>query len=161
MEVSLKNKKWWGFIHDDLKDLFEEAVLLADRVGGWKEEFYDYAFVVFPAAKAYEGFLKSLFLNMGFITKEDYDGKRFRVGRALNPSLEKHLRETESVYDKIVAFCGDKNLADSLWETWKKGRNLLFHWFPSERNAITLTEARDIIVEIISTIDYAYTECKL
>jgi len=33
----------------------------ADLPGG-KREFHDYSFVVFSAAKAYEGFLKKMFL---------------------------------------------------------------------------------------------------
>ena len=115
----------------------------ADLPGG-KKEFDDYSFVVFPAAKAYEGFLKKLFLDMGFITQEDYFGKHFRIGKALNPSLEKDLRR-EGVYDKIIKYCQGHELADNLWNTWKMSRNLIFHWFPNEKNQFFFWKSRELI----------------
>ncbi len=160
-QESLKSKVWWSYIHEDIQELLKESALLLSRVPNWGDKFHDYAFIVFPAAKAYEGFLKKLFLDMGFITNEDYYGKRFRVGKALNPALEKHLREGESVYDKIEKFCGGKELADKLWETWRTGRNAIFHWFPEEKNAISAEEARNIISAIIHTMDFAFRECKI
>lgn len=138
-----------------------ESQKLINTVDNWKEEFHDYAFIVFPAAKAYEGYLKHLFLKMGFISREDYDGKRFRIGKALNPSLEKHLREKESVYDKIVAFCSDETLADKLWEVWKNSRNMIFHWFPNEKNSISYDEAVDSVGQIIAAFDMAFEECRI
>ena len=126
-----------------------------------KEGFHDYAFIVFPAAKAYEGFLKKLFLDMGFISPEDYYGKHFRVGKALNPSLEKELREREGVYDKIVQYCGGEDLAGKMWFCWKECRNLLFHWFPNEKNAISLVEAKEKVNLIVETIDSAFGRCNI
>jgi len=157
----LEDSVWWDYIDKDLKALLTESALLLERVSNWNEKFLDYSFVVFPAAKAYEGFLKTLFLDLGFITKDEYLGKRFRIGRVLNPALEALVRERESVYDKIVAFCGGREIADALWETWKDSRNLLFHWFPNERNVITLEEARDRIASILSAMDIAFRECRI
>ena len=160
MDFKLEEKIWWRYLHGDLQELLKESVKLYNSVGVWEEKFHDYSFVVFPAAKAYEGFLKQVFLDLGFITKEDYNGKHFRVGKALNPSLDKRFRE-ESVYDKIVAFCHGPALADSMWETWKSSRNLLFHWFPEEKNAITYEEARVNIDLILATMDKTTKECKI
>jgi hypothetical protein len=126
-----------------------------------REKFQDYSFVVFPAAKAYEGFLKTLFRDLGFISDADFYGKRFRIGKALNPSLESHLRDSEGVYDKLVSFCGGNELPDRLWETWKEGRNSIFHWFPNESNVISLDRAKDIIEKIISAIDLAFKGCNI
>src|SRR3989344_8795533 len=161
MKESLNKHLWWDYIHEDLRELLKEANLLEDKVGKWNEKFHDYSFIVFPAAKAYEGFLKTLFRDLGFISDEDYFGKRFRIGKALNPSLEHSIREEESVYDKLVNFCGGKDLADNLWETWKEWRNLLFHWFPNEKSAITFEEARLRIDKILATMDLAFKECKI
>ena len=162
MDFELERKVWWSYLEEDLQELLREAVLLVDKVGKWEQKFHDYAFIVFPAAKAYEGFLKKLFLDMGFITEEQFYGKRFRVGKALNPALGKHLRERYSVYDKLVGFCtGDKRLADVLWNTWKQCRNLLFHWFPKERNAISFEEAKEKVSIVLNTIDKAFKECKI
>ena len=148
-------------MEEDLQELLIEANLLVERVESWDKEFHDYSFVVFPAAKAYEGFLKKVFLDLGFISEDEYYGKRFRVGKALNPQLEKRLREKESVYDRIVHFCGGKHLADKMWNTWKTCRNLLFHWFPDEKRAISLPEAKTSINLVIDTIGETFKDCKL
>ena len=162
MEItSLKQKVWWDYLEEDLQELMIESVMLAEKVPSWAEAFHDYSFVVFPASKAYEGFLKKMFLDMGFITEDDFFGKRFRVGKALNPQLERHLREKESVYDRIVHYCGGKHLADKMWNTWKTCRNLLFHWFPNEKRAVSFEEAKGNISLIIDTIDGAFIECKI
>ena len=160
MENNLSQKPWWGYIEEDIKELLLEAQLLVDKTSAWEEKFHDYAFVVFPAAKAYEGFLKKLFLDLGFISENDFYGKRFRIGKALNPSLEADFRQ-ESVYDKLVHFCGGTSLADKLWETWKLSRNLVFHWFPKEKNAVTLPEAKDRLGMIIDSLDASFKECKI
>jgi hypothetical protein len=163
----LETKSWWGYLGEDLQKLLTTSEFIYRVVESWgadlpggKREFDDYSFVVFPAAKAYEGFLKKLFLDLKFITDEDYYGKHFRIGKALNPSLPKELRH-EGVYDKIVEYCQGHVLGDKLWDTWRLSRNLTFHWFPNEKNAITLIEAGERIEMIIGAIDEAYKECKL
>ncbi len=158
---------WWGYLGRDLQKLLETSMYLISVVQSWgadlpgpEKEFDDYAFVVFPAAKAYEGFLKKMFLDLKFITEEDYYGKHFRIGKSLNPSLPKEIRK-EEVYGKLVNYCGGKTLADNLWETWRICRNLTFHWFPNEKNSITLSEAVERVNMIISAIDEAFKECKI
>lgn len=168
MDFNLEKRVWWEYIEEDLQRLLESSVFLlstskssgADLPGG-KDVFHDYSFCVFPAAKAYEGFLKKLFLDMGFIDEGAYYGKYFRIGKALNPSLEKKYRSKEGVYDKIVAHCGGKHLADTLWEAWKLGRNLVFHWFPEEKNVINFKEAERRVAMILDAMDAALKECKI
>lgn len=160
MEGDLEQKIWWDYLEEDLQELLRTSVVLKERGGELGQGVHDFSFIVFPAAKAYEGFLKKLFLDMGFITEDDYFGKRFRVGKALNPALEKKFR-AESVYDKIVNFTGDRILADQLWETWRQSRNLVFHWFPNEKHALTPLEAKERHKMIIDAIDAAYKECKI
>ena len=157
---SLEKRIWWGYLGHDLQELMVESVLLTEYVGAWKEKFHDYSFVVFPAAKAYEGFLKKIFYEQRFISHEDFIGKRFRIGRSLNPSLKPKPGEV-SVYQKIVDYCGGTRLADQLWNTWKDCRNLLFHYFPEEKNAIEYSQARERIGMIFDTIDEAYKGCKI
>ena len=142
MDVDPKEMPWWDYVHEDIRELLEQSLLLVDTAGRWeahftktfgrgtlkKDGFHDYSFIVFPAAKAYEGFLKKLFLDLRFINPEDYYGKHFRIGKALNPSLEKRIRIKEGVYDKIVKYCGGEELAGKMWSCWKECRNLLFHW---------------------------------
>lgn len=167
MTLKLERRSWWGYLEEDLQELLKEALLLIDIFekrtqmnNSGTSEFHDYAFVIFPAAKAYEGFLKKLFLDLGFITKEDYFGKRFRIGKALNPYLDKAYR-AESVYDDLVNYCGGKELADMLWETWRVCRNLTFHWFPDEKNIIDLEGAKARLEMIVEALDLAVKECKI
>ena len=161
MDFSLPEKAWWGYVEEDIKELLLTTQLLIDKVGDWEEKFHDYAFVVFPAAKAYEGFLKKLFLDLGWISEDDYFGKRFRIGKALNPSLEPELRQREGVYDKIVEFCQGRELADKLWETWGQARNSTFHWFPREKNVLSFEEAKQKVVMVIEAMDVAFGKCKI
>lgn len=161
MREQLEKRIWWDYIHEDLQELLLEAVELIDKVSKWKERYHDYAFIVFPASKAYEGFLKTIFHDLGFISDEDFYGKRFRIGRALNPSLESNLRERESVYDRLVTYCQGKELANDLWDTWKMARNLVFHWFPNEKNAITFPEAEEKVNLVLNAMDKAFKECKI
>jgi len=161
MDFSLPKRPWWGYVEEDVRELLLTTQLLINKVGGWEERFHDYAFVVFPAAKAYEGFLKKLFLDLGWISENDYFGKRFRIGKALNPSLESELRQREGVYDKIVEFCQGRELADKLWETWRQARNSTFHWFPKEKNAISSDEAKQKVVMVIDAMDAAFRQCKI
>jgi hypothetical protein len=163
----LENRPWWSYLGEDLQKLISTSEFIYRVVESWgadlpggKNKFDDYSFVVFPAAKAYEGFLKKLFFDLKFITEEDYYGKHFRIGKALNPSLPKELRR-EGVYDKIVQYCGGTQLADDLWEAWRLSRNLTFHWFPNEKNAITLTEAGERVEMIVHAIDVAFEGCKI
>lgn len=163
----LKLKSWWGYLGEDIQKLLSTSEFLYEVVEGWgadlpggREKFDDYSFVVFPAAKAYEGFLKKIFLDMGFITQEDYFGKHFRIGKSLNPSLPKELKNG-SVYEKLVEHCSGPKLADDLWEAWRVCRNLTFHWFPNEKNAITLSEAKERIERIVSAMDKAFSGCKI
>ena len=174
MDLKLENKVWWEYVELDLQELLVASEFLANVVRSWggdmpqgSKVFHDYSFVVFPAAKAYEGFLKKIFLDLGFITNEDYVGKRFRIGKALNPYLEDKYRQNESVYDKVVKYCGDlpaqagKDLADELWNAWTNGRNLIFHWFPEEKKAINFPEAEEKIKMIVDAMDKAFVGCKL
>lgn len=159
---ALEQKHWWNYLEEDLQELLEESFLILETMKGMgadlpagRQKFHDYSFVVFPAAKAYEGFLKKLFLDLNLITDEDYYGKHFRIGKALNPSLPKEIRH-EGIYDKIVKHFQGHELADALWDTWRLSRNIVFHWFPNEKNAITLSEAEERIGMIIGAIDKAY-----
>ncbi len=168
MDLKLEDKIWWNYIEEDLQELLVASEFLSNVVRSWggdmksgSKVFHDYSFMVFPAAKAYEGYLKKIFVDKNFITQADYDGKKFRIGKSLNPFLEKRYRVGESVYDKIVEHCGGKELADKLWEAWIKGRNSVFHWFPNEKTALSFSEAEERINLIIDAMDSAFEGCKI
>jgi len=159
--IGLETKPWWNYLEPDLKKFLAESAVLLDKSKKWSYQFHDYSFIVFPAAKAYEGFLKKLFLDMKFISQEDYLGKRFRIGKSLNPNLDRSHQDESWVYDDLEKFCNGKDLPDLLWDTWKKSRNLAFHWFPGEANNLTLPEAEMRLNMIIESIDEVYSTCSV
>jgi hypothetical protein len=157
----LEEKSWWNYLDKDLQELLRESEFLISEVGKWKETFRDYSFVVFPAAKAYEGFLKKILLDMHLISKEDYYGKHFRIGKSLNPTLEPKYRDEGWVYKRLSDFCHGEKLPQKLWETWRLSRNLVFHWFPREVNALTLAQAKGRYIMILSAIDAMFSACDI
>lgn len=161
MEHNLENYPWWDYLEKDIQELIKEAYLLIDTVERWETEFSDYSFIVFPAAKGYEGFLKKLFLDIGVISERDFNGKHFRIGKALNPSLDRKRYKNESVYDKLNEYCGGEELANYLWQTWKTCRNKLFHWFPNKSQAITFDEAKVKVKRVVDSINLAFKDCKV
>ena len=108
------------------------------------DQVHDYAFVVFPLAKAYEGFLKTYFYRNDLITDKVYSGRHFRVGRSFNPDLPDTLRDEYWVYDDVARRCGEE-LAHDMWQVWLDARNHLFHYFPDEKYDLTLEEARSLV----------------
>lgn len=156
-----KQSFFWQYLSAGQKGLIEEGYILLDET---KEhlstKLTDYSYLVFPFAKAYEGFLKKLFLDLGFIDQYQYEGDHYRIGKVLNPNL-RHALGPHSIYEKLLHYCGDTTLADELWDAWKQGRNLLFHYFPHNLRAITLEEAEELINEIIQVMQKALTICSI
>lgn len=151
MELKIE-KNLWDYLSQPQKDLIDQGKFIIEEIAEeGKYNFKDYSFVVFPFAKAYEGFLKQILLDIGFISKDDYFSDHFRLGKVLSPNLERKLG-IHSVYKKICDNSCDK-VADDIWMTWKSGRNQVFHYFPHNLKCLTFSEADAIIVQIISTME--------
>jgi len=88
-----KTSFFWQYLSAGQKGLIEEGLYLLNNIKEHPDaNISDYSYLVFPFAKSYEGFLKKLFLDLGFISQQVYESDHFRIGRALNPHLEKNLR---------------------------------------------------------------------
>lgn len=110
----------------------------------------DYSFLVSPVAKLYEGFLKDFFLKIGIISEDEYESDRFRVGKTLNPSLR---YKRFSVFQKLSdSHEKGEELAETLWDAWKFGRNEIFHYFPGNYKNLTKQEAEDRIGLLLKAI---------
>lgn len=120
--------------------------------------FKDYSFLIFPYAKAYEGYLKKLFLDIKFISHLDYISDHLRLGKLMSPNLIARLGN-RSLYKKIQDRV-DEKLAERIWQTWRMGRNQIFHYFPHNLRAVNFDEAEEIIKGIISTMEEAYQKLK-
>lgn len=155
-----RSSKLWNYLSDGQKGLIETGEFLLLDAKTHPKPISDYSYIVFPFAKAYEGFLKQLFLDKGFITRGEFESDHFRIGKALNPNFAREAPQF-SIYLKITDFCGNEEIAKSLWDAWKKGRNLLFHYFPHNLFAISLVEAEEVKQMIIKAMEEAYTRLKL
>jgi hypothetical protein len=119
----------------------------------------DYAFIVFPMAKGYEGFLKQYLLDQKLIDMPTYQSRRFRIGRALNPDVPQNQRDTFWLYDDVAHLCGEE-VAKELWQVWLECRNHLFHYFPNQEYSVTLHQAAEHL-DIMSHAMTAAYECSL
>lgn len=158
-----ENSNWWKYLTEPMRDLAKESFTLLEREEshlrqGSGEPMHDYSFVVFPMSKAYEGFLKKLFYDLGLINKNQFGGDRFRIGKALNPNLPKRY-QWDWVYDKLALACHGEETPLLMWEVWKKARNRIFHFFPDHNEFISLGQARELISEIQKAMEKALIQC--
>ncbi len=148
---------------DTMRDLSQQSFELLSNyqvTNPKSQQHKDYSFVVFPMAKAYEGFLKKLFLDMGLIGMAQYKGEHFRIGKVLNPNLPRRYR-SGWVFEKLTAACGGEDLPLTLWETWKRARNRVFHFFPDHAEFLTYEDAGVVIGKIGEAMDRALAGCDI
>lgn len=150
----------WRYVSPQQQNLLRDGeLLLSDRKLHPSEHLSDYSYLVFPFAKAYEGFLKQLFKDLGIITDREYRSDHFRVGKVLSPNLVRRLGG-RSAYAQLASRFGEK-LAHELWETWKQGRNLVFHYFPHNYRALSYEEASALTDDITRTMAEATLETQV
>jgi hypothetical protein len=155
-----KTSDFWFYLSKNQKDLINEGLyLMNDVIKNHAYHFKDYSFLVFPFAKAYEGFLKQLFLDVKFISHLDYISDHLRLGKLLSPNLVNKLKE-RSLYKKIKDKAG-QDLADKIWNAWKIGRNQVFHYYPHNLKALTFSQAENIIDNILSVMEESYGKLKI
>lgn len=144
----------WKYLSEGQRALIQQGYYLLEDAKSHSpaHKVLDYSYLVFCFAKAYEGFLKQLFLDSGFITRSQYESDHFRIGRSLSPNLAKLLRRG-SIYTQLLHKFGNNEVAEMLWQMWKKGRNVVFHYFPHNIQALTLSEAESLIVEFVEVME--------
>jgi hypothetical protein len=161
MEVIKRESQLWQYMPDEIRGLIEDGEIILSFVYSHNQEdtISDYSFLVFPFAKAYEGFLKRFFLDMGLISKEEYFSDDIRIGRILNPN---YIKEKNNVFERV---CGKgiagREVAKKLWQVWKRGRNLVFHYFPHNYRRLSYEEALDIINGIVDAMHNSVNNCKI
>lgn len=141
-----------NYVSEGQRDLLHVGFHVRNHIDKYQENgFDDYSFVVFPFAKAYEGFLKQAFLDMRFINEKDFGSKFFRIGKVMSPNLVKK-NGARSIYKKI-SDTYSVQLANKIWDTWKTSRNEVFHYFPHNIRSLTLEEADHCIKLILDTME--------
>jgi len=157
MVMSDTHEEFWAYLSPTQQDLISEGkYLMNDIIKNHQYKFKDYSFLVFPFAKAYEGYLKQLFLDVHLISHLDYISDHYRLGKFLSPNLIERLGD-RSLYTAIEKR-SSSDVAESIWQTWKRGRNQIFHYFSHNLKGVTLEEATEISNEIIATMELAYEQ---
>lgn len=146
-----------SYLEEEQKRLIRDSLLLVEyfkKCEDLPSEIHDFAFVVFPLAKAYEGFLKTYFYRIGLISEQMYAGRHFRVGRSFNPDLPEKYRDEFWLYDNVARECGDE-LARVMWDVWLDARNHLFHYFPHDKYDLTLEESSLLVTHAVEVMGEA------
>ena len=149
---------WFGQLSPHQQLLVKLSLDLLAREKALNSELSDYAFVIFPMAKAYEGFLKSYIFSLGLIDEKTFKGNRFRIGRALNPDVSSNRQDEHWVFDDIAQMCGD-SLSQQLWNTWLECRNRIFHYYPEKEDKVSLEKAEQHL-ELMGNAIKSALECK-
>jgi len=152
--------EFWNYLSQNQKDLILEGQhLMNETIQQQDYQFKDYSFIVFPFAKAYEGFLKQLFKDNKFISHLDYISDHLRLGKLLSPNLITRLGD-RSLFQKIVK-ATSKEFADKIWQTWKIGRNQVFHYYPHNLKALSFIDAQYIVNQFIQVMQEAYVKLRV
>lgn len=139
---------WFEYLDEPMREMVTLGFFLLEREEMVGETLTDYSFIVFPVAKAYEGFLKKFLFDLNLINKDQLMGKSFRIGRSLNPNLPEEMRDDEWVFERMKALCQSEgiekeSLPERLWEAWGLGRNSIFHYFIGEEQLVSLQIAKE------------------
>ncbi|KKR00540.1 MAG: hypothetical protein UT26_C0041G0006 [Microgenomates group bacterium GW2011_GWC1_39_12] len=142
----------WNYLSDQERILADDgAFLVADSAIHKDQDPTDYSYLVFPYAKLYEGFLKDVFRDLGIIVERDYRSNHFRIGKVLSPNLTRRLGK-RSAYGQLRDRYGAE-LAEALWHAWREGRNLVFHYFPSDFRLLAKEQALACIQTLIQAME--------
>jgi hypothetical protein len=134
-----QQSSWFKYLDSSKQNLVKTSFYLSDYFAE-KKDINDFSFIVFPMAKAYEGFLKKVLLDLQLITHKVYYGRRFRIGRALNPDVRPGQRDKWWLYDDLCRIFNE-NLARDIWQAWLQCRNHVFHFFPHGEKELNFDEA--------------------
>lgn len=152
-------RQFWNYLSQPQKDLILEGqYLMNDVVRHGNYHFKDYSFLIFPFAKAYEGFLKQIFRDVKFISHLDYISDHLRLGKLLSPNLIERLGD-RSLYLKLQQSTTTA-MAEEIWHVWKIGRNEIFHYFPHNLKAVTFPQAETLVNEIVDSMEKVFQAMK-
>lgn len=148
-----RKSKLWKYLPEEIRGLLEDGEKLSVECHSLSGNVSDYSYLVFPFAKAYEGFLKQLFLDLDLIHEEDFYSDDIRIGRILNPIF---IGKPFSVYEKLKKHSkSGEAVVERLWNIWTHGRNQLFHYYPHNFRRLSKEDADKTIKEMIECMNIA------
>ena len=159
MQVVSRKGILWNYLTPDIQGLVKDGEILIEHAESYRGLISDFSYLVFPFSKAYEGFLKKLFLDLDLMREDEYYSDDVRIGKLLNPG---YIAEHGALYKNMCLHKkGGAGLATVLWNVWRKGRNQVFHYFPHNFRSLSLNEALQIIHDILGAMENAVGKCEL
>jgi hypothetical protein len=160
MPVFDKKSALWSYLPPEIQSLIEDGEYLLSDAEKSKGKISDFSYLVFPFSKAYEGFLKKLFLDIELIREDEFYSDDIRIGRILNPH---YINEKENVFERICrhgkTHVNGVEMAEAMWKVWKRGRNQVFHYFPHNFRRLGYEESLDIINELNRAMELSVKGC--
>jgi hypothetical protein len=155
----LSSAQWFNNLDQMQQQLAELSFELLEREKKLDSKLFDYSFILFPISKAYEGYLKTFLFQLGLISEQVYMGRKFRIGRALNPDMNERFRDQWWLYDDLSNRCSEE-MARKIWDAWIACRNHIFHYFPAEKNQFSIQEIENRMNLLIEVFESMY-QCQI
>jgi hypothetical protein len=155
MEMIKRNSQLWEYLSPDMRQLAVEGEkLLGTCTLQGETDITDFSYLVFPWGKLYEGFLKKMFLDLKFITPEEYYGNEIRIGKLLSSGSEVKPAHRLSIVKELSSdTVFGENLTKVMKGIWKNSRNMVFHFFPDNVYSIDLVNAKKRIEDTIKCME--------
>lgn len=148
---SIPQESWFSYLSEMQQELALLSIHLYERELELRSNLVDYSFILFSLSKTYEGFLKKYLYEMNVIDKKVYEGRRFRIGRALNPDISHKHRDDYWLYDDVAKRCGE-DVARELWDAWLECRNQVFHFFPKDGVTLRLDQVEQRMQQLFQAM---------
>lgn len=155
MEIKdFTKSNWFALLDENGQRLVHLSIALYEREVRMQTPLESYSFLVFPMAKAYEGFIKLYLKKMGLLNRSDYNDSKFRIGRALNPDISEQHKDEWWLYDDVARSCGEKVSRD-LWDAWIQCRNRVFHYYFNQETEMDFDQATKKLFQMAQAMDSA------
>jgi len=119
-------KNTYLFLHEYQRKLLNDGLLIKDNLTFFASSrtfrylLNDFSVVVFPSAKAFEGYIKKIFLNIKLITKKEIEKDPYQsIGKIING---------EKIKNKIIDKKRDRSFLKLLSAQWDLCRNVILHY---------------------------------
>ncbi len=156
-DFDFESHAWFSLLNEHGKRLIQLSEQLYEREERMHSAYASYSFVVFPMAKAYEGFLKTYLHKVGILPRPGYNEYKFRIGRALNPDISPQHKDEWWLFDDLEQVCSQK-VARDMWNAWVQCRNKLFHFYFDDEVPLLLPGAKKKLQQMSDAMDQAM-EC--
>ncbi|MFA9288461.1 MAG: hypothetical protein ACEQSA_01100 [Weeksellaceae bacterium] len=152
--INWSEKPFSKYLGKDILYLRYDSLILLDKLENDLHVFSDYSFVVSPFAKAYEGFLKKILVDVGAISKDELKSKP-------SLSVNSYFHPVEGSMVKYTSDAArEKAIPAVIYTVYQECRNEIMHFdiyqHPSKKAIRNIEEAKFFIKRIEDAIEKTY-----